>query len=134
MEKYIFQQTRTEANKCTVQKNQCTGSSDVCCIGCMNPSLSYQIVNLLHECGQCQHLCGITVNVSVRVECGASCNHHREGTPREPSFDDPTTSIFAFESMTSVRPPHQHVWLFAPCVPSFPNMCGVLHLLHGCVC
>ena len=134
MEKYIFPQIRAEANKCTVQKSQRNGSSIVCCIGCFNPSLSNQIVNLFHECGQCQCLGIITVNVSVRVEFGSRSNHHRDRTFLEPSFNDPTTSRFAFESMTSVRPPHQHVWFMAPYVPSFPNVCRVLYLVHGYIC
>ena len=134
METYIFQQIRAEANKCTVQKHQRNGSSIVCCIGCFNPSLSHQIVNLFHECGHGQCLGIITVNVSVRVEFGSRSNHHRDKTFLEPSFNDPTTSRFAFESMTSVRPPHQHVWFMAPCVPSFPLVCRVLHLVHGSIC
>ena len=133
MEKYIFPQIRAEANKCTVQKSQRNGTSIVCCIGCFNPSLSHQIVHLFHECGQCQCLGIITVNVCVRLEFGSRSNDHRDRTFLEPSFNDPTTSRFAFESMTSVRPPHQHVWFMAPCVPSFPIVCRVLHLVHGSI-
>ena len=85
-------------------------------IGCMNPSI------LVLSGGR------------FMFEYGANSNHRKEIISLEPSFDDPTTSRFAFESVTSVRPPHQYVCPFAPCVPSLPNICWVFHLVHGCVC
>ena len=85
-------------------------------IGCMNPSI------LVLSGGR------------FMFEYGANSNHRKERISLEPSFDDPTTSRFAFESVTSVRPPHQYVCPCAPCVPSLPNICWVFHLVNGCVC